>query len=142
MSIADATELAILQLVFNATTWTNYAINATSSPETQIAVALHTADPSDSGTMSTSEVGYTGYTRINVNRNSGGWTVTTGSVSPVADITFPLGSGGSGVVTNFSTGKTGGGATAILWTGTVAPNITTGNTLQPILTTATVITLD
>src|SRR3954465_7845711 len=110
MSIGDTTENSILAAIFNATLWANYLINATSSPEVNIAVALHTADPGDSGTMATSEIGYTLYGRVSVTRTSGGWTVTAGSVSPGANIDFPAGSGGSGTATFFSTGKTGGGA--------------------------------
>jgi hypothetical protein len=34
MSIGNTTENAILDLIFSATTWANYAINATASPET------------------------------------------------------------------------------------------------------------
>jgi hypothetical protein len=45
-------------------------------------------------------------------------------------------------VTNFSTGKSGGGAAPILFSGTVTPNIVTGNAITPHLTTATAITLD
>ena len=82
MSIANVTETAILALIFNATTWANYAINASSSPETAIGNALHTADPGETGNASTSEVAYTSYARVDVNRNSGGWTVTNNSVSP------------------------------------------------------------
>lgn len=142
MSMADVTENAILALIFNATAWANYADNAASTPETAIAVALHTADPGDSGTMSTSEVTYTSYARVDVDRDSGGWTVTDNSVSPVANIDFPAGTGGSGTATHFSVGKTGGGAKAILWSGTVTPNIVLGNGVTPRLTTATTITLD
>lgn len=144
MAIGGTTETAILVLVFNATAWANYADNAASTPQTNIAVALHTADPGTSGTQSTSEAAYTSYARVSVARTSGGWTVSgTGpaSCSPVSNITFPAGTGGSGTVTNFSTGKTGGGATAILWSGTVTPNITCGNGVTPVLTTATTITL-
>ena len=142
MSISDTTETAIMALIFNATAWANYADNAAGTPQTNVAVALHTADPGDGGTQSTSEVTYTSYARVSVARTSGGWTVTGGSVSPVAAITFPAGTGGSGTVTFFSTGKTGGGATAILWSGTVTPNIVTGNGITPQLTTASTITLD
>lgn len=142
MSISDTTETAVLALIFNATTWANYAINATASPETNIVCALHTADPGDSGAQNTTEAAYTSYARVNVARTSGGWTVTGGSVSPVAAITFPAGTGGSGTVTYFSTGKSGGGASAILWSGTCTPNIVTGNGITPSLTTATTITLD
>lgn len=142
MSISNTTENAIMALIFNATAWSNYADNASSSPQTNVHVALHTADPGESGDMTTSESAYTSYARVNVARNSGGWTVSNNSVSPVANIDFPAGTGGSGTVTHFSTGKTGGGGTAILFSGTVTPNIVTGNGVTPRLTTATAITLD
>ena len=142
MSISNTTETAILALIFNATAWANYADNAASSPQTNIHVALHEADPGDAGDMSTNEADYVSYARVNVARTSGGWTVTGGSVSPVSNIDFPAGTGGTGTVTHFSTGKTGGGATAILWSGTVTPNIVTGNGITPRLTTASTITLD
>lgn len=142
MSISDTTETAIMALIFNATAWGNYADNAASTPQTNVHCALHTADPGDSGTMTTSESAYTSYARVNVARTSGGWTVTGGSVSPVASIGFPAGTGGSGTVTHFSTGKTGGGATAILFSGTVTPNIVTGSGVTPSLTTSTAITID
>jgi hypothetical protein len=142
MSISNTTESAILQLVFNVTAWANYADNATSTPQTNISVGLHTADPGDAGTMATSETGYTSYARVNVARTTGGWTETSGSVSPVTNIDFPTGTGGSDTVSYFSTGKTGGGSAAILWSGTVTPNIATGNGITPRLTTATTITLD
>lgn len=143
MSMSNATENAIQLLIFNATTWANYAINATSSPETNIVCALHTADPGDAGSQSTSEAAYTSYARVNVARTSGGWTVTNDSVSPVASIDFPA-SGASGTtITHFSTGKSGGGASAILYSGTVTPNIAIGAAgITPRLTTATAITLD
>jgi len=142
MSISNATENALLLLIFNATTWANYAINATASPETDIIVALHTADPADGGAQNTTEAGYTSYARVAVVRTGSGWTVTAASVSPVASIDFPSGGGGSGTVTHFSTGKSGGGASAILFSGTVSPNVVTGSGIQPKLTTATAITLD
>lgn len=143
MSISDTTETAILALIFNATAWGNYADNAATAPQTAIAVALHTADPGDAGTMATSEAAYTSYARASVARTSGGWTVSgTTSVSPVATIAFPAGTGGTGTATFFSTGKTGGGATAILWSGTVSPSIVTGSGVTPQLSTSTALTLD
>ena len=142
MSISNATETAILKLVFQAVAWANYADNAASSPQTDVAVALHTADPTDSGDMSSNEAAYTSYARVSVARTTGGWAESSGTISPVANIDFPAGTGGSGTVTHFSTGKTGGGATAILWSGTVSPNIVCGNGVTPRLTTASTITLD
>lgn len=142
MSMSNALETALLALIFNATAWANYADNAASSPQTNIAVALHTGDPGEGGTMSSSESAYTSYARVDVSRSSGGWTVSGNSVVPAANIDFPAGTGGSGTVTHFSTGKTGGGTAAILFSGTVTPNIVTGNGVTPRLTTSTAITLD
>lgn len=141
-SLSDSAENSLMLLIFNTTTWANIAINATSSPLTNLDVALHTADPGEAGSQSTSEATYTSYARVSVARTSGGWTVTANSVSPVASITFPAGTGGSGTVTHFSIGKTGGGATIIIFSGTVTPNIVTGNGITPSLTTATAITID
>ena len=142
MSASNTTENAILALIFNATAWANYADNAAASPQTNIHCGMHTSDPGDAGDMSTNESSYTSYARVNVARTSGGWTVSSGSVSPVSNVDFPAGTGGSGTVTHWSTGKTGGGAAAILVSGTVTPNIVTGNGVTPRLTTATAITFD
>jgi hypothetical protein len=145
MSIADVTETAILALIFNATAWANYADNAATAPQTNIAVALHTADPGDAGTQATSEVTYTSYARVSVARTSGGWTISGTSPTqavPVATIGFPAGTGGSGTASFFSTGKTGGGSSIILFSGTVTPNVTCGNGVTPQLSTASTITLD
>lgn len=142
MTISDTTEAAILALTFQAVTWANYAINATTSPETNIINALHTADPGDTGTQTTSETTYTSYARVNVARTTGGWTLTGSSISPAAAIVFPTGSGGSGTLSFWSTGKSGGGASPILWSGAVSPTVAAGNGVQPQLLTGSTITLD
>lgn len=145
MSIADVTEAAILALMFNATAWANYADNAASAPQTNIASALHTADPGEAGNQGTSEIAYTSYARASVARTTGGFTVSGSSptqVQPVAAVGFPAGTGGSGTATYFSFGKTGGGATPILYSGTVVPNINTGNGITPQLAQSTTVTLD
>lgn len=142
MSFSNAAEAAIMALIFNATAWANMADNAGTSPQTDIAVGLHTADPGEAGTMATSETTYTSYARVSVPRTGSGWVVTGGSVSPAANIDFPAGTGGSGTVTHFSVGRTGGGAAAIHMKGTVTPNIVTGTGVTPRLTTSTALTLD
>jgi hypothetical protein len=133
-----------MNLTFRAVAWANYADNAASSPETNISFALHTADPADAGTQQTSEAAYTAYARVNVARTTGGWSASSnGSVSPAAAVNFPVGTGGTGTGTHFSTGKASVATTAaILWSGTITPNITFGNGIQPQLTTATTCTLD
>ena len=132
----------LMKLLFQASAIANVADNAATSPLTNLSVALHTADPGEAGDQTTSEAAYTSYTRVSVARTSGGWTVTNNSVSPAANISFPAGTGGSGTVSYFSVGPTGGGATKIFYSGTVTPNIVTGNGITPVLTTATAITED
>lgn len=142
MSISNTTENALMLLVFNATAWANYADNAASSPQTNVHVGLATADPGEAGTMSTSEAAYGSYARQNVARSGSGWTVTNNSVSPVANITFPAATSGSETEQYFTTGKTGGGAAAILFSGSISPTIAVSTPIQPILTTATALTVD
>jgi hypothetical protein len=146
MSIANATESAILKLIYQAVAWANYADNAAGTPQTNIGMSLHTADPTDTGDASASEIGYTSYTRVNVARTTGGWTESAGTINPVANIDFPAGTGGSGSAAFFASGKSNAtpptGAQPILWSGSISPPITTGNGVTPRLTTATAISLD
>lgn len=137
---------SLLLLIFNATTFANVAINATSSPITSIFTSLHTSDPGAAGDQTTNEMTtgqYLGYTRVAVTRASGagGWTVTTNSVSPQATITFPAGTGGSGATANFfAVGSLTSGAGVRFYSGTISPTIACGNGVTPSLSTATAIT--
>jgi hypothetical protein len=142
VSKSDTFENDLLKLIYNATPIANLADNAVTAPIASIWVALHTADPGEAGTQATSETTYTSYARAVVARTTGGWTVTANSVSPVANIDFAAGTGGSGTVTHFSTGAALTGASKIFHSGTVTPNIVTGNGVTPRLTTATTITED
>lgn len=51
-------------------------------------LALHTADPGDGGTQSSSEVTYTGYARAAAARSSAGFTVSGKNVSPTVEASF------------------------------------------------------
>jgi hypothetical protein len=129
-----------LALLFNATTFANVANNASSTPLTNLYVSLHTADPTATGTQTSSEITYTSYARVGVARTTGGWTVGTATVSPVAAITFPAGTGGTGTASFFGIGQNSSGAGSLYYSGTVTPNIVCGNGVTPILSTATTIT--
>lgn len=142
MSFSNTAETAIMKLIFQAVAWANMADNAAATPQTNISVAAHTADPGEAGTQSTSEIAYTSYARVNVARTTGGWSESGGTVTPVAAITFPAGTGGSGTITHGSAGKTGGGSSDIWMKGTVSPNIVTGNGITPQYSTATAFSLD
>jgi len=142
MSKGNTFENDLLKLIFNATTINDLAENDTTSPATDLHVSLHTADPGEAGDQTTSEITYTSYARVAVARTTGGWTVTNNSVSPVAAIAFPAGTGGSGTATHFGVGTAASGAGKLLYKGTVTPNIVTGNGITPQLTTASTITED
>jgi hypothetical protein len=142
MSKGNTFENDLLKLIFNATAIANIADNASSSPLTNLYASLHTSDPGEAGDQTTNEITYTSYARVAVARTTGGWTVTANSVSPVANIDFPAGTGGSGTATHFAIGTASSAAGKLLYSGTVTPNIVTGNGITPRLTTATAITED
>lgn len=143
MSKGDTFENDLLKLIFNATAITNIADNAGSSPLTNLYVSLHTADPGEAGSQTTSEISYTGYARVAVARTSGGWTVTGSSVSPAANITFgAMTAGAGGTVTYCVVGTLATTAGKILYSGAVSPNIVVANGVTPSLTTSSTITED
>jgi hypothetical protein len=142
MSKGNTFENDLLKLIFNGDAIANLADNAVSSPLSVLYLALHTADPNEAGDQTTSEISYTGYARVAVNRNSGGFTVTNNSVSPAANIDFGLCTAGSGTVTHVSIGTATSGAGKILYKGTVTPNIAVSNGVTPRLTTSSTITED
>lgn len=117
--LGNTTENDLWLLYFNATAIANIADNAASSPLTQLFVALHTADPGEAGTATTNEANYTSYARVAVNRNSGGWTVATNTVTNTGAITFPQCTGGSNSITHFSITTAISGSTKILAFGPV-----------------------
>lgn len=142
MSKSNVFENDLLELIFNGTAIPNLAINATTSPLTNLYVSLHTADPGEAGDQSTSETTYTSYARVAVARTSGGWAVTSNSVSPVANIDFPACTGGTATVTYFGVGSAASGAGVLYYSGTVTPSIPVSTGVTPRLTTASTITED
>lgn len=142
MSKGNTFENDLLKLIFNATAIANIADNAASSPLTNLYVSLHTADPGEAGSQTTSECAYTSYARVAVARTTGGWTVTNDSVSPAANIDFPAATGGSETATHWAVGTASSGAGKILYKGAISPTIVISNGVIPRLTTATAITED
>lgn len=141
MSKSDAFENDFLKLIFNGTSISGLADNASSSPNTNLYVSLHTANPGDAGNQETSEATYTGYARVAVARPAG-WLVTDNSVSPAADVEFPECTGGSNTITHFAVGTDATGAGKILYHGTAAPNISVTEGVTPKLKKESTITED
>jgi hypothetical protein len=142
MSASNAFENALMLLFFQATAWANVADNAASSPITNWQLGLHTADPGEAGDQTTSEIGYTSYARVARARTSGGFGVSAGVASLAANTDFPAGTGGSGTATHLGLGTASSGAGILEMSGTVTPNIVTGNGVTPRLTTSTTFSLE
>ena len=106
-------------------------------------LSLHTADPGEAGTASTSEISYTGYARQAVARSSAGFTVSGATVTLTANVDFPeMTAGTGGTVTFFSVVKELSGASVILYSGSVSPTIAVAVGVTPRLKAATSITED
>lgn len=140
MTKSNAFETDMLELFFNATDLANLADDTVTSPAANLTIALHTGDPGEAGTQSTSEATYGGYARVNVARTSGGWTVAGNSVSPVANIDFAEATSGVETITHFSVGT--GVGNYLMYSGTVTPNISVVTGVTPRLTTASAVTED
>lgn len=145
MSKTNAFENSLLLLIFNNTDIAGIGDVAglqNSATAGSLYVSLHTADPGEAGSQTTSEIAYTSYARVAVARSGSGWTVTGNSVSPAATISFPAGTGGSGTATYFGVGTDSSGAGTLLYKGAISPSIVCGSGITPQLTTATAITED
>ena len=91
MSLTNAAETALLQLLFNNTAWANVGDASGLQPSATAGsfyISLHTADPGETGNQSTSEVAYTGYARVAVARSGAGFTVSGNTASNAAAVTF------------------------------------------------------
>ena len=142
MSKGNVFENDLMKGIFQAIAIANIFDNAAASPLTNLFVSLHTADPGEAGSQTTSECAYTSYARVAVARTTGGFTVTNNSVSPAANVDFPQATGGTETATHFVVGTVSSGAGKILYSGTVTPNIAISNGVTPRLTTSSAVTED
>jgi hypothetical protein len=143
MSKSNALETDLLGLLFNATPIANIADNAGTAPLTSLYVSLHTSDPGEAGTQSTSETAYTGYARVAVARTAGGWTITGNSVSPAAPINFGQCTAAPGAaITHAAIGVAATGVAKVLYKGSLNASITMAIGTTPSLETTSTITED
>ena len=99
MSATDVFETALAKLIFNNTGLANMG-DVTGLPAAatvgSLYVSLHTADPTETGTQTSSEATYTSYARVAVVRSTAGWTVAGNTnITTAAAINFPACTGGS-----------------------------------------------
>jgi hypothetical protein len=147
MSKTDAFEAALLDLLFINTNIANLGDSTGvrgSSAAGQLFLSLHSADPGEAGTQATSEIVYTGYARVGLNRVSGagGFTRTGNSISPTGNVDFPACTGGTATATHFGIGVASSGAGTLLYKGTITPTIAISAGATPRLTSSTTVTED
>lgn len=137
MPLSNASQTALLELLFENTAWANVGSAAGLQPSSAAGdfyVALHTADPGAAGTQSTSEAAYTGYARVAVSRASGSWTLSGSSPTTIANaaaVTFPAATAGSESETYFSIGLEASGATPILVSGALTAALAVSAGITP-----------
>ena len=145
MSKSNVFENDLLLLIFNNTAIADIGdaggLRATVTPGT-LWWALYTSDPGEAGTAVTNEISYTSYARQSVARSGAGFTVTTNSVSPAANVVFPMSTGAAPTATHFGIVSTASGAGILLYSGTITPNIVVSTTVVQTLTTGSTITED
>jgi hypothetical protein len=124
---------SLLKLIFNATSYNRLARDDAPYPYTNLWVSLHTSSPGATGNQTTNEATYTSYARVMVARTTGGWTVALNQVYPVANISFPIATGGSETITYFGIGTDSTGTGNLLYWGQVTPSIAVSNGVTPIL---------
>ncbi len=146
MSKSNTFENELLLLLFNNTDIANIGDAAglqNSAAAGSLYLVLHTGDPGEAGTATTSEIAYTGYARQAVARSGAGFTVSGASVTLAANVDFPeMTAGAGGTVTFFSVVKEVSGASVILYSGAVSPSIAVAVGVTPRLKAATSITED
>jgi len=146
MSKSNAWENALLLLVFNNTDITNFGDASGlvgSSTAGNLYVSLHTANPDEAGDQTTSECSYTDYARVAVARSGSGWTVTNNSVSPAADVTFPVyGGSGADTATHVGIGTASSGTGRLLYKGALSASIAIDTGITPVWGSGSTITED
>jgi len=123
---------SILALIFNATTWNNIAENDSTSPNTDLYLSLHTADPGVGGSQETNETSYTNYARIAVARTTGGWDAPSGGATANAALAQFAQCGASGAtLTHVAIGTASSGAGLVLYAGALTSSLAVANGIQP-----------
>jgi hypothetical protein len=124
MSKSNTTENDLMEYIFKGTaiSWNG---------NTDLFVALHTADPGEAGTQTTSEATYGGYARVTVARSGSGWTVTGNQASNAGLVQFPQCTSGTNTITHVSVGTASSGAGQILYKGALSAALAVSSGIQP-----------
>lgn len=92
-------------------------------------ISLHTADPGEAGSQTTSECAYGSYARVAVATSA--WTVASGAGENTNLIQFPTCTSGSETATYFAVGTLSSGAGQILYSGALSASLAISSGIQP-----------
>lgn len=125
MSKGNTTENDFLEFTLKGTAFSWAAAS-------NLHLALHTADPGEAGSQTTSECAFGGYARVAVARSGSGWSVSGSTGTNAATAAFPECTSGSETVTHVSLGTASSGAGQILYKGALnaSRSVSSGITLQ------------
>ena len=139
MSMSNAAETALLNLLFKNTAWADVGDASGLQPSAaagSLYVRLHTADPGEAGTGDTSEANYTGYAPVAVARGAG-FTVSGDTVSNAATVQFGECTAGTSVITHFSVCLGSGAGAQILYRGALSASRSVSAGITPLFNTGT-----
>lgn len=134
MSKSNLFETDLLGLIFNNTDIADIGDAGglqNSATAGSLYVALHTGDPGEAGTATTSESAYGSYARVAVARTAGGWTVSGNTASNTALVQFPECASGSETITHVSITTASSGASKILYSGALTASRAISTGIQP-----------
>ncbi len=134
MSATNAFETAMLDLYFTNTDHANIGDAAglqNSAAAGSYYVSLHTADPGEAGTQTTSESAYTNYTRVAVARSAAGWTISGNNCSNAGIVAFPTGGATGSLVTHFGIGSDLSGAGNLFFKGALTASLQVNSGFTP-----------
>jgi hypothetical protein len=125
MSKGNTTENDLIKFVFNNVSMPSYGSN--------LYLVLHSADPGEDGTADLYEISYTGYERVAVSRDSGGFTVNGSAASNTLLVQFGKCTGGSTTASHLSITNNGTKTTAsqILYSGALTTSLNISNNITP-----------
>jgi hypothetical protein len=129
MSKGDTTENDVIKIMFLSNYDPTWRTNA------NLYLALHTADPTDSGDQTSFEVSavlYVSYARIPIVKTAVGWTIAGNQAQNAALAAFPQCTGGAGTTAKYvSIGTLSAGAGQILYSGQLNADLAISNLIQP-----------
>jgi hypothetical protein len=124
VSKGNTTENDVLALIFQGTalSW---------DANVDLYVSLHTADPGEAGSQTTSECAYGSYARQAVARDATGWDLSGNTASNDDLIQFPQCTSGSETITHVAIGTASTGAGQILYSGALSSSLAVSTGIQP-----------